>query len=201
MTDKQRIAIFAPPVLVVTMIAIFRFTAGVFGNLLGWYLGLIIYWIIWGLFFSLWLIGKDNIKKVLKPKKIDKPIFVLMIIPILIVTVNKFIPVQTYQTTNIWISLMYLSTAFGNGFFEEIFWRGAYMHVFPTSDFYRIIWPSFWFALWHYAPGSVRSNETVAILIVGAGVFGLYLSYLAKKTNTAWWSIVVHTVSGIIMVV
>lgn len=38
-------------------------------------------------------------------------------------------------------------------------------------------------------------------LMVGAVVFGLYLSYMAKKTNTIWWSIVSHTLAGIIMVV
>ncbi len=201
MINKQKIAIFAPLVLIVVMVPVFRFTAGIFGDLLGWYVGLIIYWVIWGLSFSLWLIGKDSIRKIIRPQKIDKLVFVLIIIPLLIISINKFMPVKTYQITSIWIALMYLSTTFGNGFFEEVFWRGIYMELFPKNNFFRIIWPSFWFALWHYAPGSVSPNGNVIILMVGAVFFGLYLSYLAKKTNTIWWSIVVHTVFGIIMII
>jgi hypothetical protein len=37
-------------------------------------------------------------------------------------------------------------------------------------------------------------------LMIGAGVFGFYLSYLARKTGTIWWGIVAHVVGGIIMV-
>ncbi len=96
--------------------------------------------------------------------------------------------------------LLLLSTAFGNGFFEEVLWRGVYMQLFPENYFFRIIWPSTWFALWHYVPGSVSPSGNVIGLIIGAGFLGVYSSYLAKWTNTIWWSIVAHTLGGIIMV-
>jgi hypothetical protein len=49
-------------------------------------------------------------------------------------------------------------------------------------------------------PGSVSSGNP-ARLMIGAGVMGLYLSFLDKKTDTVWWGVVIHTVGGIIMVV
>ena len=57
-----------------------------------------------------------------------------------------------------------------------------------------------WFAIWHYAPGSVL-KDNVAGLMIGAGVMGLYLIYLTRKTNKLWWSIVTHFLGGIIMIV
>jgi membrane protease YdiL (CAAX protease family) len=93
-----------------------------------------------------------------------------------------------------------LSTPFCNGFFEEVLWRGVYVKLFPRSVFYGMLWPSFWFAIWHYAPGSIFDGN-VAGLMIGAGFMGLYLSYLTRKTNTLWWAIVVHTLGGVIMIV
>jgi len=75
------------------------------------------------------------------------------------------------------------------------------MKLFPGNILFRIVWPSIWFALWHYAPGSVSPNANVLGLIIGSGLFGFYLSFLAKKTGTIWWSIVTHILGGIIMVI
>jgi membrane protease YdiL (CAAX protease family) len=112
----------------------------------------------------------------------------------------KFVSGMEYEKASTWALLLLLSTAFGNGFFEEVLWRGVYMELFSNNIFYRMIWPSFCFAIWHYAPGSVSSSNNLIGLMVGAGLFGLYLSYLAKKTNTIWWSIVSHTLGGIIVI-
>jgi membrane protease YdiL (CAAX protease family) len=38
-------------------------------------------------------------------------------------------------------------------------------------------------------------------LMVGSGAMGLYLSYLTKRTNTLWWSIVAHVMGGLVMIV
>jgi len=104
-----------------------------------------------------------------------------------------------YEKESVWIALLIFSTPFGNGFFEEVLWRGVYARIFPDSLFLRMIWPSVWFALWHYVPGSVFSGNPLGLMI-GAGLMGLYLSYLTKKTNSVWWAIVFHTVGGFIMI-
>jgi membrane protease YdiL (CAAX protease family) len=93
-----------------------------------------------------------------------------------------------------------LSTSLGNGFFEEVLWRGVYMELFPDSILLRIVWPTIWFALWHYAPGSVAPDGNVLGLIIGSGVMGFYLAFLAKRTGTIWWTIVAHTIGGMIMI-
>ena len=113
----------------------------------------------------------------------------------------RFIPGMEYEKSSGWIFLLLLSTNFGNGFFEEVLWRCTYMELFPDSIFFRIVWPSIWFALWHYVPGSVSLTGNAIGLMIGSGLMGFYLSFLAKKTGTIWWTIVAHAIGGFIMIV
>ena len=201
MTSKQRIVIITPIVLLAFMYPVFQLLTGAFEEtIIGWYLGLIIYWLIWGIAFPFWIIGKESIKTMIRPQKLNIKVFFLVLFPLLMASLSKFIPGMGYQKTSLWIFLLYLSTTFGNGFFEEVLWRGVYMKLFPNSILFRIVWPSIWFALWYYAPGSVSPNKNVIALMIGAGVFGFYLSFLAKKTETIWWSIICHTLGAIIMI-
>ena len=97
-------------------------------------------------------------------------------------------------------TVMVLSTAFGNGFFEELLWRGTSLHLFPNSRFFWIIWPNLGFALWHFAPGSVSPSGNAVALVIGAVFFGFYLAYLSRRTDGIGWCVVAHVLGGLIMV-
>jgi membrane protease YdiL (CAAX protease family) len=198
MNPRQKIAIVAPPLLVAVMYPIFHSLAAVMNDRVAWYLGLAIYWLIWGAVFPLLIIGKDAIKELIRPQKPDKKILLLIAIPLLGAMVARLI-LGGYEKESVWIALLIFSTPFGNGFFEEVLWRGVYVKLFPNNIFFWMIWPSVWFALWHYVPGSVSSGNPAGLMI-GSGMMGFYLSFLTKKTNTVWWAIVFHIVGGIIMV-
>ena len=199
---RQIIAIIVPPVLIAVMYPIFHSLALVMNGTVAWYLGLAIYWLIWGAAFPLLIIGWENIKTLVRPQRPTKKVLLLVAIPLLGALIVQFMPGMGYEKSSVWILLLLLSSTIGNGFFEELLWRGVYVRLFPDSIFYRMIWPGIWFALWHYVPGSVSSGSVAGLigLMAGAGVMGLYLSYLTRKTNTLWWSILVHFIGGIIMV-
>ena len=200
---RQIIAIIVPPVLIAVMYPIFHSLAPVMNGTIAWYLGLAIYWLIWGAAFPLLIIGWENIKTLVRPQRPTKKVLLPVAIPLLGALIVQFMPgMGDYDKSSVWILLLLLSSAIGNGFFEELLWRGVYVRLFPDSIFYRMIWPGIWFALWHYVPGSVSSGSVAGLigLMAGAGVMGLYLSYLTRKTNTLWWSILVHFIGGIIMV-
>jgi membrane protease YdiL (CAAX protease family) len=200
LNSKQKVAIVAPLVLIAVMYPIFRFLAGIFGDRMGWYLGLVLYWLIWGGVFSWLMIGRESIRRIIRPQKLTLRTMLLILFPLLLAALYKYIPGMDYQKPSVWIFLLLVSTNFGNGFFEELLWRGVYMSLFLDSLLFRIIWPSIWFALWHYVPGSVIANGNVIGLIIGSGLMGFYLAFLAKKTNTIWWTIIIHTVGGFIMI-
>ena len=122
-------------------------------------------------------------------------------IPIIFAAIGRFGMGVKYEKDTSWMLVGLLITAVGNGIFEEIFWRGTTLALFPDSIVFQIIWPSVWFALWHFAPDSVSPDGDVVRLVIGALFFGLFLSILARVTNTIWWPIVAHTLAGIVMVI
>lgn len=202
MTSKQIIAIVLPPILVGVMIPVFRILSGVFPQdwRYGWALGLASYWIVWCGICSWLLIGKINILQIIQPQRLTPQIFILVLIPIIGAGLYRLVPGMEYEKPTLWILLILIATTFGNGFFEELFWRGVYLELFPKSILWGMIWPSVWFALWHYAPGSVAPDGNPWGLMIGSGVMGLYLSFLARRTGTIWWTILMHTLGGLIMI-
>jgi membrane protease YdiL (CAAX protease family) len=88
--------------------------------------------------------------------------------------------------------------AFLNGILEEVLWRGVYIELFPNKLLWGNIWPTVWFALWHYAPGSVSPLANVWVLMTGAGVLGASLSWLTKQTRSISLAVTSHTVSGLV---
>ena len=201
MNKKQIIAIIAPLVLIGVMIPIFRWLADALGETLGWYLGLIIYWVLWGAIFPFLMIGREAVKKLIAPQRLTSRIFLMVLFPIVMASLYQLIPGLEYEKQSVWIGLLYVSTTFGNGFFEEVLWRGVYMTMFPGNPMFRYIWPGILFALWHYAPVSVHGDGNVLPMVIGSGLFGFYLSFLAKQTGSIWWSIVAHTLGGMVMIV
>jgi len=200
MNHKQVIAILAPLALMVVMYPIFRFLSRALGERLGWYFGLMTYWVIWGGLFTTLMIGKEIVLALIQPQKLTLKIALFVLFPLVMSALYRLVPGMDYEKPKFWVLLLLISTAFGNGFFEEIFWRGMYLQLFPKSILWQIIWPSILFALWHYIPGSVHSDGNVVGLMVGAGFFGFFLSFLARYTGTIWWGIIAHVLGGIIMV-
>jgi membrane protease YdiL (CAAX protease family) len=202
MSQGQTIAVVAPLVLLGMMYPVFQGLARLFENnwRIGWYLGLVIYWVIWGAAFSLWIVGWDRIVELIRPTRLNLSTLLLVLIPVVGASLYRLVPGMDYEKPSVWVLLLVLSTTLGNGFFEEVLWRGVYMELFPHSILFRIVWPTIWFGLWHYAPGSISPNGNPLGLMIGSGLMGLVLSFLAKRTGTVFWTIVAHTIGGIIMV-
>jgi len=201
MDTRQIIAILAPIVLVATMYPIFQVVSKKYGKQSGWFLGIAIYWTLWAVVFPLGMLGKSTIINLAHPQKIEVKTLLVTLIPMLLAAVGRFVMGIEYKRTPKWVYFTYLVSAFGNGFLEEVLWRGVYLVLFPGSILFQVIWPSIWFGIWHYAPGSVSSRGRIWNLMGGAVVLGLFLGFLARGTGTIWYSIVAHTLMAIIMVI
>jgi membrane protease YdiL (CAAX protease family) len=202
MSSRQLVAIIAPPIVVAVMIPVFRVLVNTFeGNWrIGWYLGLVVYWITWCGIMSWLLIGATSIRQLIKPQRLTLEILFLLLVPLIGAGLYRLVPGMEYDKPQAWIFIMLLSTNLGNGFFEELLWRGAYPELFPDNLLLGMIWPTLWFALWHYAPGSVNPSGNAVGLMVGSGMMGFYLSFLARRTGTIWWTVLAHAIGGFIMI-
>jgi membrane protease YdiL (CAAX protease family) len=204
MNRKQIFTIISPILVLVTMCPIFNFLSVQFHDnwRISWILGLMIYWIIWGIGYPLLTIGIRSITSIIKPQKPSIILILLVLFPLIMTTVFKFIPGSIrYDKPDMFILTILIFSAFGNGFCEEIYWRGVFMKLFPKSLLFRIIWPSIFFGLWHYIPGSLNPESSHVIgLMIGAIFLGFYSSLIAWKTDTIWWSILIHVFGGIIVI-
>ncbi len=199
MNKKQKIAIFALPVLVVSMYAIFHSAARILGKELAWFIGFLVYWPIWCLSFPLWIIGKKHFRELFRHQRLNKQSFLLLIIPLMMALVGRFI--LEYSQVNLWERFVLILYAFANGSLEEILWRGVYIKLFPNKNLWGIVWPTLWFSIWHYAPGSLSIGSNPFILMAGAAVFGFCWSWLAMKTKTIRWSMISHTLAALVRVI
>ena len=199
MSVKQIAAVLVPIILLAIMYATFRLLSRRFRDKTAWYSGLAIYWVVWGLVYPLLILGWDSVRDLFRPQSLDSLSLVLLLTPIIFAAIGRFILGIRYEKESRWAFLALLGTAFGNGIFEEVLWRGTYLELFPNSIVLRIIWPSLWFGLWHLAPGSVSSGSA-RNLALSSLFFGLLLSLLAGSTGTIFWTIVSHTLAGIVMI-
>ena len=123
-TAKQRTAIVAPVVLMATMYPVFRVLDVTSGDrldgYLGWYLGLVIYWLAWGAGFSLWMLGPSRIRRMLRPRRPTVRVIGLIAFPVLMAGAVLFIPGMGYEKLSAGVLLLLLSTTIGNGVFEVI---------------------------------------------------------------------------------
>jgi membrane protease YdiL (CAAX protease family) len=197
---KLLAGIIAPPILMLVMFLIYTLFGVIFGSEIGWYLGLSVYWILCGLLFSTWLIGFEEIKKLSSPRKFKIKLIPLIAFPVVMAFVFSYISKTEYNKVNLLGLILLIITPFGNGIFEEILWRGVYMELYPNNNFLRIIYSTIWYALFHFASGSLSSNPNILGLVIGSAFFGIYLAILTKWTGTIWWSIICHILGGFVMI-
>jgi membrane protease YdiL (CAAX protease family) len=198
---RQIIALLMPVLLIAVMYPFFQFLARRFGNQVGWFAGLAVYWLMWGLAYSLLMLGGERLLDLVRPRPLDGKALLLASIPVIFAAIGRFGFGMAYDKPTTWVAAGLIVTAVGNGLFEELLWRGTYLALFPDSFWIPVVWSGLWFALWHYAPGSVSSEGGVVGLMTGAAFFGLFLGLLARQTGTIWWCILSHTLAGIVMVI
>jgi len=198
MSRKQIAALAALPTLTLTMIPTYRLLARWLGQKRAWYAGFVVYWLIWCIPFSLWAIGLRRLRELLRFQRLRKvEWFMLIIYPALAFlgrnTLNKAPRSNREKTLLVFVTIM-------NSFWEEVLWRGVYITLFPDSRLWGAVWPTVWFALWHYAPGSVSPLTDVRTLMIGAGVLGASLSWLSWKTQSIRSAALSHILGGLAQV-
>ncbi len=200
---RQRIAAIAPPVVLATMYPIFLATDTALGEsfdgYLGWYLGLAIYWILWGGIFGLRMVGRQRLRELIRPRRPTLRLAGLIAFPVVMAGGVRLLPGMEYEKHSMAVWVLLISTTFGNGIFEEILWRGVYLEQFRHRFWMRAVWPTVWFALWHIIPVSTHGGEVVT-MVIGPLFFGFYLAFLAKHTDSLWWPVVAHVLGGWVMI-
>lgn len=111
------------------MLCIYRVLAQTYGSRVAWYVGFWIYWLLWCGSFSLLMIGKEELFRLIRPQKPDGKTLLLVAFPLAMTVIFRVLTGTAYSKPSVlWFALL-VSTAFGNGFFEEVLWRGVFQSI------------------------------------------------------------------------
>jgi membrane protease YdiL (CAAX protease family) len=197
--QKQKIAILLSPILFAVMLIVYQGFAAVLGSDLGWYAGFAIYWPIFCVVIPLFLVGSAEIIKRYGIIKINPKYLLVYLFPVFMTLIGGLFMNATER--NLVGLLIWLGMSVGNGVFEEILWRGVYPTLFPDSKLFGFAWPSIWFSVWHFAPGSLSQNFQPLVLVSGALMLGVFFGWGAFKTKSLFWASIGHTFSGLLQIV
>ena len=196
--QKQKTAILLSPILFAFMFLVYQRFAILLGKDLGWYAGFAIYWPIFCVAIPLLLIGSDRIIERYKLIKINPKYLLVYLFPVFMTLIGGFF--MNTAERDLTGLIVWLGMSVGNGVFEEILWRGVYPTLFPNSKLFGFAWPTIWFSIWHFAPGSLSQNFQPLVLVSGSLMLGIFFGWGALKSRSLFWASTGHTLSGLLQV-
>jgi membrane protease YdiL (CAAX protease family) len=99
------------------------------------------------------------------------------------------------RRANTMIILLSLVLSICNAVCEEILWRATYMHVFNGQPWFSVVFSSFGFAIWHYAPQAIVQNKHPGgahSFVAFAFVLGLCYGYVALRQRSILLTTIAH---------
>lgn len=201
LSNKQKIMLAAPILLVASMFFVFQAFGALFGASEGYVYGFIFYWAVWCIALPLLVLkpsGVASLYREANPRFGKHPALMLLIIgwPIAL-------PFATFFVANILsasLNAIILSIALGItiGVTEELLWRGVYTKLFPGRFWLGYIYPAVAFGFWHLAPLSIQAANVPGgafSFVLVSVLLGLSWGYYAYKTGSIRWCTVAHVVN------
>jgi membrane protease YdiL (CAAX protease family) len=198
MNPRQIIALVAPILLFGSMYPVFQLLKKRIGREKAWFAGFWVYWSVWCILFPLLLLGPARLFGLFQVRVPDTIGWVLVVLPPAVSLLGRYVADFKYGHRGRMLLVMVVY-ALMNGLLEEVLWRGVYIALFPGDYMWGLLWPGFWFAVWHFAPGSV-SRVSARALVAGALVLGLCLGWVALGTGTITWAVLTHSLAGLMTV-
>ncbi|MBT8207187.1 MAG: CPBP family intramembrane metalloprotease, partial [Acidimicrobiia bacterium] len=175
------VVLLAPTALIPVTYPAFRLADAAlddaFGGQLPWFVGMSFYWAVWGFGFSVWVLGRRRAWELIRPRSATPQALRHVALFIALAAAVRFlVPGMEYIKATTGAAVLLAISAFANGVFEELLWRGVFLSSFPTSIWLRVVWPSLMFGLWHLVPGSISEGGPQIAMVVGPTLMGFYLA-------------------------
>lgn len=192
--------IVIPFFLLISTAAVFALSARFLGTEAGYLSGFCFYWLFWCLLVPRWLLGKTAFATILhdrhplfcRPNRLAAGLWLLIMLIAVLMYAAEF------SRAPLILILLAVPLATVNGLCEETLWRGLYVRCFPRNAWLAILYPSLGFALWHLAPQVIFPSENVFGFLVSTFLLALPYGYIAYRTDSAKWTAISHSLSGIL---
>jgi len=195
MSRQQLLAILSGPAVVVSMLPVYAGLLRVLPREQAWLCGFVVYWGLWCVAFPIGLLGARRVMQLFRRPRWHWGAAALAVVPVLVTFVGRFVPHGETPSSLPPVVLAVSSCVMG--ILEEVLWRGLYLELFAGSTRWGLLWPTLFFALWHFAPG-MASPLDARVLVLGAGAFGLVLGWIARRTGSIRWCAATHALAGLV---
>lgn len=194
------LAIALPFLLLPSTALVFTFSSRRLGRETGYLLGFLFYWVVWGLFVPLLLLGCDGFLSLFVDVTplLSQPNWLIAVLLAFISLVTILMYGRNFLSASPTLILIAIPAATINGICEEILWRGLYIRMFPDIFWLAVIFPSIGFALWHLVPLSIFSDGNKWSFVLSTFLLGLAYGVIAYQTGSAKWTAISHSLSGIL---
>jgi uncharacterized protein len=200
---ERRILQIAPAVIVATMWGVFHGGVALFGTRGGYVAGFLVYWIVWGICFPLWIVGSDGVRRMFMPAHPRFGMSPRRAIPLLALPPllgALFIYPMTFPSTSGGTLLVFAAIALVNGTVEEILWRGLFVTTFSDRALTGYVVPAVWFGLLQLAALSVYPYDIPggpATAVIGAFAVGLIYGAVAWRFQSVRWTVLSHVLMNL----
>ncbi len=197
MNIKQKFLLIYPILIVGTMILLFPQLTEKIGEIRGFVISNVIYWILCGIPCYVVFRGNRKLKEMLTLNISKHKVFTfLTILPAMVTGYVSFIPVLGKASPIQFLLAAVLAVI--NGTVEEIYWRGTYAGEFKRFN-YAFLYPTIMFTVWHTALTLTKGIEFKGgdyILLAGAALAGVLYGLTAYKTKTLGLVIFSHVLTN-----
>ena len=187
-----------PFLLLLTTYYAFHLFRQIFEEKTAYFLGFVFYWLFWCIAVPLYILGTKSLTELLKARP---PIFgkhkirniAFLVLPLIIVYCYEF--PKVFIHTNFLIIVCSLGLSFINAIAEEILWRGTFLKLMGDNSKWYILFSSFGFALWHFAPLSIIGNQNPGgslSFVAISFLLGLTYSTVSKDNKSILLTVVSH---------
>jgi hypothetical protein len=146
---RQWALLFAPPLLIGSMLAAFRGLSALLGPKVGYFAGFVCYWLVWCLAFPLWILRGIPVSRLFRRSAdpLGEPAWLgllLLLFPALGAALTIF--ARRLRDASPPVLLSSAALAIVNATGEEMLWRGIYARSFPRQVMRGYLYPAVGFA-------------------------------------------------------
>lgn len=187
-----------PFIMISLMIVVFGASSRIFGTQTGWYIGMSVYAIVFGLLMPRCILGSWRRYALLlgKPKKMDskkkRSMLMLAFLPVFLVFISSF---SMFRHADIAAVAHRIPIVLLVVFAHEVIWRGLYMYGFRGNINMTVFFPALMWGIWTAAPSVIfEYGGFFVYTFVKYFFLGLIWGYYAHKAKSIRISLLAHMI-------
>jgi membrane protease YdiL (CAAX protease family) len=199
----RRLTLLAPPILILTSLAVFQVTEWAAGDKVAQVMGFAFYWIVAGVIFPMVILGRAGYVALFSGPPIEWTITLPMAIAALFLpAVFGFLFAFPYlfpADTGVLLATLALYALF-NGTLEEVFWRGLFITQFRTNPWLGVLYPGVMFGIWQLVPWAHFDAwlRPPAIIVLAVAIpIGVLYAWVAGRTGSIRWTVLAHVLTNL----